>query len=356
MKIGRNDPCPCGSGKKYKQCCLKGENISNITGPQSGALVDDFLESVGASSLDEYDEKMQGYEKYIEQNSFGTNPPKSLMEYLGRPNLATKSINDMHQILDGHDFSSPAEEEFFMNNYTTQRNNRGIKDFLGISPLQMMRITEDEIEDIEDVVRLNENITNKEIASVPIIQFLEYLLSLYAANNYTLELTAKGNYRPSLVKQFHKHFFSDDPYLCNIDREDYSKGLSIAHTILLDLEYIVERTNSSSGKSRLNDDGIALLTENNLSALYLEILGYFLYDLDWVEQIRIDEIRFEAFSFIQDSAVFSLFLLKKLAAKFITEETLYAAFTKAFPDFDPFLDSEEPIALFPMIYDVLFIH
>jgi hypothetical protein len=22
MKIGRNDPCPCGSGKKYKKCCL----------------------------------------------------------------------------------------------------------------------------------------------------------------------------------------------------------------------------------------------------------------------------------------------------------------------------------------------
>jgi uncharacterized protein YecA (UPF0149 family) len=22
-KIGRNDPCPCGSGKKYKHCCLR---------------------------------------------------------------------------------------------------------------------------------------------------------------------------------------------------------------------------------------------------------------------------------------------------------------------------------------------
>jgi preprotein translocase subunit SecA len=22
-KIGRNDQCPCGSGKKYKQCCGK---------------------------------------------------------------------------------------------------------------------------------------------------------------------------------------------------------------------------------------------------------------------------------------------------------------------------------------------
>ncbi|MBW2342338.1 MAG: SEC-C domain-containing protein [Deltaproteobacteria bacterium] len=24
-KIGRNDPCPCGSGKKYKKCC--GRNV-----------------------------------------------------------------------------------------------------------------------------------------------------------------------------------------------------------------------------------------------------------------------------------------------------------------------------------------
>ncbi len=22
MRIGRNDPCPCGSGKKYKKCCF----------------------------------------------------------------------------------------------------------------------------------------------------------------------------------------------------------------------------------------------------------------------------------------------------------------------------------------------
>jgi len=23
-KVGRNDACPCGSGKKYKQCCGQG--------------------------------------------------------------------------------------------------------------------------------------------------------------------------------------------------------------------------------------------------------------------------------------------------------------------------------------------
>lgn len=26
-KIGRNEPCPCGSGKKYKKCCLNKENV-----------------------------------------------------------------------------------------------------------------------------------------------------------------------------------------------------------------------------------------------------------------------------------------------------------------------------------------
>src|SRR3989338_580780 len=27
LKTGRNDPCPCGSGKKYKQCCLQREEV-----------------------------------------------------------------------------------------------------------------------------------------------------------------------------------------------------------------------------------------------------------------------------------------------------------------------------------------
>ncbi|MCL1979692.1 MAG: SEC-C metal-binding domain-containing protein [Proteobacteria bacterium] len=27
-KIGRNDPCPCGSGKKYKHCCLSAQRAA----------------------------------------------------------------------------------------------------------------------------------------------------------------------------------------------------------------------------------------------------------------------------------------------------------------------------------------
>lgn len=32
MKVGRNDPCPCGSGLKYKKCCLK-KDLSDSLSP-----------------------------------------------------------------------------------------------------------------------------------------------------------------------------------------------------------------------------------------------------------------------------------------------------------------------------------
>ena len=42
-KVGRNDPCPCGSGKKYKKCCLEIEGKSQ--------QVADALQGDAASAL-----------------------------------------------------------------------------------------------------------------------------------------------------------------------------------------------------------------------------------------------------------------------------------------------------------------
>ncbi|MDA8165832.1 MAG: SEC-C metal-binding domain-containing protein [Desulfobacteraceae bacterium] len=33
-KIGRNDPCPCGSGKKFKKCCYGKQQESAVAAPQ----------------------------------------------------------------------------------------------------------------------------------------------------------------------------------------------------------------------------------------------------------------------------------------------------------------------------------
>src|SRR5215472_9776496 len=36
--IGRNDPCPCGSGKKYKKCCLDGDRPLPADNDHSASL------------------------------------------------------------------------------------------------------------------------------------------------------------------------------------------------------------------------------------------------------------------------------------------------------------------------------
>ena len=30
MTVSRNDPCPCGSGRKYKKCCLGAEPVAKV--------------------------------------------------------------------------------------------------------------------------------------------------------------------------------------------------------------------------------------------------------------------------------------------------------------------------------------
>jgi hypothetical protein len=45
---GRNEPCPCGSGRKYKHCCLKANDAADFRWRQirsaEGRLVPELLE------------------------------------------------------------------------------------------------------------------------------------------------------------------------------------------------------------------------------------------------------------------------------------------------------------------------
>ena len=38
MKPGRNEPCPCGSGKKYKRCCYLKEQTASETNNEESAF------------------------------------------------------------------------------------------------------------------------------------------------------------------------------------------------------------------------------------------------------------------------------------------------------------------------------
>jgi hypothetical protein len=61
-KLGRNDPCPCGSGKKYKQCCLKNEEaqVSNDHSEAVPKALNWLLSKYGQAVREAIDESFFG--------------------------------------------------------------------------------------------------------------------------------------------------------------------------------------------------------------------------------------------------------------------------------------------------------
>lgn len=53
-RVGRNDPCPCGSGKKYKRCCGSRAAIGSEPGPKPFvcANAEEFLKALGRGAID----------------------------------------------------------------------------------------------------------------------------------------------------------------------------------------------------------------------------------------------------------------------------------------------------------------
>jgi len=65
-KIGRNDPCPCGSGKKYKHCCL---SVGPRGGPVAESVRDDIDRVLAGRSFDSLDEVNTAlFEMTVERN------------------------------------------------------------------------------------------------------------------------------------------------------------------------------------------------------------------------------------------------------------------------------------------------
>ncbi len=52
-KTRRNDPCPCGSGKKYKHCCLPGETLDTSLQPLPSARNSKQTEAFTSSQMNE---------------------------------------------------------------------------------------------------------------------------------------------------------------------------------------------------------------------------------------------------------------------------------------------------------------
>ncbi len=60
IKIGRNDPCPCGSGKKYKKCCLMDEERNaELMRAMKLSHTPEEIKTILSEKLDKYIMKVQ---------------------------------------------------------------------------------------------------------------------------------------------------------------------------------------------------------------------------------------------------------------------------------------------------------
>ena len=138
MKVGRNDQCPCGSGKKYKRCCM------DAAAKQHTEVIDDISQTMAMN-----------------------------------PNL---SMDDLNLVIQRK---------------TAERNNRPNEDFCGLTPTQMANWLYAPFGELKDV-----NITTPEdLATSPVMRYLSLLLEDAMQQAGSIKATAKGNLPTKLVKQ-----------------------------------------------------------------------------------------------------------------------------------------------------------
>jgi hypothetical protein len=62
--VGRNDLCPCGSGKKFKKCCLNSQSLNQ---PSSGShQIDPQAQEVAGSALEQAKGTSREYDPFTE--------------------------------------------------------------------------------------------------------------------------------------------------------------------------------------------------------------------------------------------------------------------------------------------------
>jgi tetratricopeptide (TPR) repeat protein len=95
VRPGRNDPCPCGSGKKYKKCCLARDQAAEAAEravPLAQRVARAFASDDFITDPDELEEISNRVIDLIDAGQLDE-----------AERLATTLLNDYPQVVDGHE-------------------------------------------------------------------------------------------------------------------------------------------------------------------------------------------------------------------------------------------------------------
>jgi len=272
--ISRNSPCPCGSGKKYKRCCLdnvidfpKNDNYEGgelKSASDFAGMIKDHFEGGEFSSIEEMNEELQ--KKTTNQNSMSASP------FLGL------SPNDMHEII-----YSP----FSLENHIFTFKSSEVADLKG----------------------------------APFIAQAIYFMSKIKKDGF-IKATQKGNLSKAFVVEIYNEFFSKEKYARLPNKEDNLPQLTrLKH--ILDMSGLIKKR---SGKFSLTKKGEKIIEKENYLELFKILVSTLFNEWNWGYSDGYSEL-----SLVQQTAIFNMHLLNKKAHDWTLGKELGKYYLEAFP-------------------------
>ena len=268
MKIGRNDPCPCGSGRKYKNCCLEDRGSGSLPDGPAGVFA------------------------------------------------------EIRQALQGRQFSSLEEVRSFTDRVMRQRNQASLDDFHGLSPEQMHRILVFPF-DSPELVTYAPLVAPD--SSAPILTLFGLLAE--AIGEKGLKPTAKGNLPRDVCREAASAYWGDeavreDGRFVHIGKEEDFSHLHVTR-LVAELSGLIRK---SRGCFILGRECRTLLADHGLCGIYPRLLRSYARDFNWAYRDGHPDL-----GIMQRSFLFTLYLLHLHGGDWQPEVFYEDAFLRAFP-------------------------
>lgn len=311
MKVGRNDPCPCGSGKKYKKCCIdKENNIIQFPGTNSNNI----------------DDMMKEYELYCENayNLGGEIP--TFNQYFNIENEASSFLNLITDELQGSEFESMEEFEIAAQNLMEEKNAEPLDDLLGLSPNQMNNILKKDLIGNKNILTLNK-IKSSNVSSTLIIEATKLFLNQLLETNGSTNLTGTRSINSTFCTKFLHSLLG-----LELTNKPIKESDSLLIPWIRDLLLLGGYTTELKTRIKITDKGKELLKKNELHNFYMELFIIATDKLDWFLGTDDNEILF-----IQDSIIFSLYVIDHLKNEKFSIYDFFTFIETAFP----FMDEEK---------------
>lgn len=107
MKIGRNSPCHCGSGEKYKKCCLDTDDqekshqlmlINQFNASEQVASLERLIPELGLDEPEDSSNEFKALEAWVDDYSIQIDQNHPFQAYLRDPKVTHSSLIEIAKI------------------------------------------------------------------------------------------------------------------------------------------------------------------------------------------------------------------------------------------------------------------